>query len=219
MGVIGLKFSSLARRVQRNVEDYGWCVATGKVLAALLKLIYFHQVFRIYGIDLETAQPHTELGSYDFTFKIITAKDEPEIEQIEDLAEWLKGKLADRIASGDLCLAALDQHKVVGFNLITSGQVFIPLINIKRTFRQREAWSEHIAVQKDYRRMKLACQLRYRIFEELKKRGIRTLYGGTLSSNLASLKLTRRVGFRELVDLHYIKILNVETWRFRRVRK
>ncbi len=135
------------------------------------------------------------------------------------MAEWMRGELVDKIASGSLCLVILDENKVAGFNLITFGGVFIPLIKLKRVFHQHDAWSEHIAVHKNYRRRGLATQLRYRIFDELRRRGYKKLYGGTLVSNKPSLKLAHKLGFKEIADIRYLKILDSKSWRFNRIRR
>lgn len=209
----------LARRVQRNLQDYGSWVTVKKILASLLSPVFTYRVYRIYKVDLKAAQPQEELNPHDITFQVLDANDKHVIEQIETLAEFLRGEVEDRIASGDLCLAALHGEQLAGFNLISFGKVFIPLIEQHRVFRQGEAWSVQIAVHKDFRRRGLGTQLRYRIFDELRKRGVKRLYGGTLRSNAANLKLSRKVGLLEFVDVHYVKVLNFRTWRYRRVRE
>jgi RimJ/RimL family protein N-acetyltransferase len=46
---------------------------------------------------------------------------------------------------------------------------------------------------------------------------VRRFYGGAFPSNVASLELARRLGFRELADIEYHRILLVRRWRLRRV--
>lgn len=217
MGVVSMKLHVFVRKVQRNVEDYGWGVVARKTLAHLLRLFYFHQVYRIYRIELDGTQPAGE-DVPGFTFKLLGPEDCDAIAQIESHAEWLHGTLQRRLGAGDMCLAVLEGSRVAGFNLVTFGTVHIPLVNLRAGFRAGEAWSEHIAVLKEFRQRGLAAELRYRIFAELRRRGIRRLYGGTLSSNLPSLKLTRHVGFREIVDVDYRRVLHCESWRYRRVK-
>lgn len=134
------------------------------------------------------------------------------------MAEWFADELGHKLAKGSLCLVALDGNRVAGFNVISFGSIYIPLLNMTRSFREGEAWSEHIGVHKDYRKMGLASQLRYRILAELKLRGIKRLYGGALRSNIASLKLARRIGFKEFADVYYRRICGVESRVYRRVR-
>ena len=45
------------------------------------------------------------------------------------------------------------------------------------------------------------------------------LYGGALAENIASLKLARRVGFQEFVDIRYIRILGWTGRQYERVKK
>jgi GNAT superfamily N-acetyltransferase len=208
----------LPHKVQRNLEDYGWKILLQKSLAYLIRSVYFYQVYRIYFINLATAKFPQLLYSHDFTFRILTVQNVDMIAQVENIAEWLRGQLRQKIAAGQLCLVALDGDKVAGFNLIHFKQATLVLVNLTRKLRRGDAWSEHIAVKKEFRRSGLGSQLRYRIFEELRRRGVRKLHGGTLRSNTASLKLTRSVGFREIADIHYRKFFSFERWRYQRIR-
>jgi L-amino acid N-acyltransferase YncA len=78
-----------------------------------------------------------------------------------------------------------------------------------------EAWSEQITVSRDYRKNDLGSELRYRLFNELKRRGFRRICGGTLSNNVPNLALSRRVGFRGLVDVHYTKVFRDKKWDYK----
>jgi GNAT superfamily N-acetyltransferase len=214
-----LRPSDLTHKVQRNLQDYGWHITLNKTLAYLVRWVYFRQVYRIYGIKLDAIKTPKYSDNHDFTFKLLTPQNLDMIVQVENTAEWLRGQVKERIAAGQLCLVALNGEMVAGFNLINLEQASLILVNRKRKLRPGAAWSEHIAVRKEFRRSGLGAQLRYRIFEVLKSRGIRRLYGGTLRSNTASLKLTRSVGFKEICDIHYRKFLTFKIWRFRRVRE
>jgi GNAT superfamily N-acetyltransferase len=210
--------SGLLHKMQRNFDDYGWSVTLTKTFAYLIRSVYFRQVYRIYRINLKASTSPPELSRHNFTFKILTAKNVDMIAQVETIAEWLRGDLTGAIARGQLCLVALDGNKVAGFNLINFDHAMLILVNLKKKLRKGFAWSEHIAVMKEYRRTGLGAQLRYRIFEELKRRGISRLYGGTLRTNPASLALTRSVGFTEVGEIHYRKLLLSERWRYKRYR-
>jgi GNAT superfamily N-acetyltransferase len=217
-GIAAPGLSRLSHKVQRNLEDYGWRTAAKKSVAYLLRAIYFQQAYRLYRIDLDDAKLPHDSNPHKFTFKILTVQNVGMIADVEDVAEWLRGQLNQKIAAGQLCMVALDGDKVAGFNLINFRQATLLLVNLQRKLRPGVAWSEHIAVKKEFRRTGLGSQLRYRIFEELRKRGFRRLYGGTLCSNTASLKLTRSVGFKEIGDIHYRKLFSFERWRYKRLR-
>jgi GNAT superfamily N-acetyltransferase len=214
-----LKPSGLAHKVQRNLEDYGWHITIKKALAYLVRWIYFRQVYRVYGIRLDTIKETKYSGDRKFTFHLLTPQNLEMIMQVENTAEWLRGQVKQKLAAGQLCLVALDGEKVAGFNLINLEQAFLILVDRKKKLHPGSAWSEHIAVKKEFRKSGLGAQLRYRIFEVLKSRGIHRLYGGTLRSNTASLGLTRSVGFKEICDIYYVKVLSFKIWRFKRVRK
>lgn len=213
------ELNGLLHKVQRNWEDYGWATAVKKTLAYLVRAVYFRQVYRIYRIKLADAAPPMEGNVYDFKFRMLTPQDMDAIAQIEEIAEWLRGKLQSAIAAGQPCLVALDRGRVAGFNLIRMDRAPLILVNLTRKLHPNCAWSEHIAVQKEYRRSGLGGQLRLRIFQELKRQGVRRLYGGTLVNNAASLALARSVGFKEIADIRYRKFLAVEKWRYERVRE
>jgi len=208
----------LAHKVLRNLQDYGWRIIAQKTLAYLVRSVYYRQVYRIYRVNLDPTKPPEDFDNHNFTFKILTPQNVDMIAQVENIAEWLRGQLKDAIAAGQLCLVALDGGEVVGFNLINFNHATLVLVNLKKKLRRDFAWSEHIAVKNEFRRTGLGSQLRNRIFQELRKRGIRRLYGGTLRSNTASLALTRSVGFREIGDIYYRKFLSFEKWRYQRVR-
>ncbi len=217
-GIISPGPGGIAHKIRRNLEDYGWRITIQKTLAYLVRSVYFRQVYRIYRINLGATKPLEDSGKRNFTFKILTAQDASLIEQVESIAEWLRRRLQGKIAAGQLCLVALDGEQVAGFNLIDFEKANLVLVNLHKKLRRGFAWSEHVAVKKEFRRTGLASQLRYRIFEELKRQGIRRLYGGTLCSNAASLRLTRSVGFKEIVDIDYRKLLSFKNWRYKRIR-
>jgi GNAT superfamily N-acetyltransferase len=212
------ELGGLAHKVHRNYQDYGWHITLKKTLAYLLRSVYFQQVYRIYGINLEKTSPPVYPNKHQLTFKILTPQNVDMIAQVEGIAEWLRGHLTEAIAAGQLCLVALDGDQVAGFNLIHFDHATLVLVNLQKKLRKGFAWSEHIAVKKEFRKTGLGSQLRFRIFQELKKRGIRRLYGGTLQSNIASLKLARAVGFKEMGDIHYRKFFSFEKWQYKRVR-
>jgi hypothetical protein len=55
------------------------------------------------------------------------------------------------------------------------------------------------------------------MFDELRGKGIRKFYGGTMPDNEANLRLTRTVGFRELFDIEYRNILTMKSWKYRKI--
>jgi len=207
----------ITKKVLRNLNDYGFSITLRKIISYLIQPFYENRTYRIYRFDLENLQDIPSKESV-FAFKVLDKSDTGIIRQIEDMEEWLKGKVTSMLEAGGLCLVALDGQRVAGFNLVSLKEGCIPLIGMKRDLRENEVWSDQITVNKNYRGKGLGSALRYRIFKELRERGIRKIYGGTQISNLASLNLARKVGFKEIADIQYIKTFNKRSLRFKRVR-
>ena len=206
------------RKFRRNVQDHGLKAALGKSVAYLFAFAYKRSLYRLYEIDLAKDKTEAPAKLEGVEFRFLSVADAEAIQQIEDTSEWLQGSMTQKLEAGALCLAAFEQGQLAGFNLVSFGQVYMPLADVSRTFRKHEAWSEQISTVKTFRKKGLASQLRYRIFEELRRRGIRKFYGGALADNFPSLKLAKRVGFREFVEIRYTRVLDNKRWRYVRVR-
>ncbi len=204
------------KKIRRNWNDFGIRGAFTKGVQYLLKSVYVNRVYRIYRRDL-SAEQFAELSPEGLVFKVVGSSDTQAIKQIENMEEWLQGKLPEIMSHG-LCIAVFEGPKVVGFNLVAFQQVYVSLLNMNKRLRGGQAWSEQITVDKAYRKQGLASALRYRVFSELQKRGFRALYGGALVSNIPSLKSAQKVGFRLIADVQYQKFLNRERRIYRRIR-
>jgi hypothetical protein len=215
--VAGPMLQTLTRKFERNWEDYGLGAAVGKTLAYPFKVLFQRVEYRLYRIDL-TRPTEAPVDIPGVEFRFIGSEDDSAIEQIEHNSEWLRGTLRQRLAEGALCLGGFEGDTVLGFNLVSFGQVYMPLINMHRRFRGDEAWSEQIATIKTSRKKGLASQLRFRVFQALRDRGIRTFYGAARIDNLASLGLAKRVGFQQFVDIRYTCFLRMKRWKYVRVR-
>jgi L-amino acid N-acyltransferase YncA len=207
----------LFRKLKRNYVDHGLRTTITKSVRYLLKTVYDRQTYRIYMIDLTGHRPLTTMES-EFGYKMIDMSDVNLINQVEALEEWLIGRVNEKLVNGGVCLVALDGDTVAGFNLVGFGRVEMPLVNTYRDFGRGNAWSEQITVNSKYRGKGLGADLRYNIFTELHKMGIRKFYGGTLSDNEPNLKLTRKVGFKEIADIRYSRTFTESNWSCNRVR-
>jgi len=217
MGSWNLTIHVWVRKFERNLEDHGLKTALSKTFSYLLHFAYAKNFYRLYRINLlEPTEPSSPLEGVEFRW--LTLNDETAINEIEENSEWLKGTVRGRLRAGAICLAGFEDGRLAGFNLISFGEVYMPLVRISRRFRGDEAWSEQIATVKNYRKKGLASQLRYRAFEELRRRGIRIFYGGALADNLPSLKLARRVGFHEFVEIHYLRVFQWKRWKYVRIK-
>ncbi len=209
--------TSLAiKKILRNYRDYGLGVTLGKTTQRLVSFVFEARTYRIYRIHLDRYKPeNTDRGG--FTFSLLDWSDEKTISQIENMEEWLSGKIHEKLLSGSICFLALDGDRLAGFNLVSFGSVDMPIIRMTRKFRPNEAWSEQITVSRDYRGRGLATILRRSVFVFLKERGITKFYGGTLLLNTANRKLSKKVGFQEVADIRYRHVLNRRTWTYNRV--
>ena len=206
----------ILRKFQRNLRDYGWGIALRKSAETCLRLFYEGRAYRVYRMDLRTWRPQVPAGD-GLAYRLIGSQDHDLITQIEALEDWLQDSIDQRLAAGALCLVALDGRTVAGFNLVSFGRVSVPLIDSCWTFGPHCAWSEQITVNPDYRGRGIATELRHRIIVELKSRDVRRFYGGALAFNTASLNLTRKVGFREIVEVRFRKLLGHSSRRYVRL--
>lgn len=213
-----MPFGKAIKRLYRNFQDYGLAVTLRKTGSAVLEPILTFRRYRIYRIRLDRFIPG-ELDPGGFELRLLNPGEDELIGQIEAMEEWLQGKVSGKLREGTICLAALENNRVAGFNLVSFGKVRMPLVKMTRQFRENEAWSEQITVGRDYRGRGLASILRLTIFLILKDRGIKRFYGGTLPVNIANRRLSRKVGFREIGDIHYRCILKRKSWAFKRIEK
>jgi len=209
--------SKSLKKLRRNYHDYGLGVTLGKTAQSLLSIVFESRVYRIYRIRLDRFVPG-DVDLCDFELRLLELGENDLIDQIEGMEEWLLGKVRKKLRAGSICLMSLDKGQVAGFNLVSFSNVYMPLVDTSRVFRDDEAWSEQITVSKAYRGQGLAAILRLTVFGILKDKGIKKFYGGTLPLNIANRKLSGKVGFQEIADIHYQRLLNNRTWRYTRIR-
>ncbi len=206
----------LVAKFLRNSRDYGLGVALRKTVKFLFAFIYEKKRYRIYAIDLNRSERRPPKQD-DFAYRIVLPENLDIIRQIEDMEEWLRERVVSMLRKGSVCIAAMDDGKVAGFNLVSFGDIYMIFVKKRRRFRKGEAWSEQITVNKAYRGKSLGTTLRLRMFDELRGRGIRKFYGGTMPDNKANLSLTRKVGFRELFDIEYQNVFSMKFWKYHKI--
>jgi len=211
-----MSFAVAIKKVRRNLSDYGFGETLRKALSSLAGSVYLERTYRIYRRDLRTGK-FAEEATPGIDLRVIGANDAAAIKDIENMEEWLQGAIKERLSRG-LCVAAFDGERVVGFNLVAFDEIYIPLLHMTRRLRPKQAWSEQITVAKDHRKSGLASALRQRVFSELQQRGFRFLYGGTLLTNIASLKSANKVGFKSIADVRYQRVLTREYRTYRRIK-
>lgn len=206
------------RKFRRNLRDYGLGVTLRKTAGALFRRVYQTCDYRIYRANLRAEPPPPAMGG-GIEYRLITADEDGIIRQIEAMEDWLEGLVAQRLRAGGLCVVALAERRLAGFNLISFGEVEIPLVDGTWAFKPRYAWSEQISVHPDFRGHGVALNLRRWAFVELRRRGVERFYGGALKLNRASLNLARKAGFREILEVRYRRFLMFpKTYSFVRLK-
>ncbi len=193
------------KKIRRNIADYGFGVTIGKINSLLLSIVYLKREYRLYKADLSAMPIEQKSSSFEFT--LIDPANTAAIAQIEKLEEWLAGRVSKMLANGAQCLVAFDGDIVAGFNIFSFSRIHLPLVHYVRNLKPRQAFSEQITVNRDFRGKGLATAIRREVFRHLKDIGIQTVYGGTNVTNIANLKLSRKVGFREIATIAYVKKL------------
>lgn len=207
-----------ARKLRRNLRDYGLGITLRKTAGALFRGVYRTCDYRIYRANLYS-EPPPPSSAGGIGYRLASAEEDWIISQIEALEDWLTGRVALRLREGGICVVALDGRSLAGFNLISFGEVKIPLIDGTWAFKPHYAWSEQITVHPDYRGRGIALNMRRCAFAELKQRGIVRFYGGALKHNRASLHLSHKAGFREILEIRYRRVLWFpKTYSFVRVK-
>ena len=208
----------LVRKFRRNLNDYGFFIAVKKMITYPFEKIYRRKDYLIYKKDLQKYVATEKTNSlFEYKFYESQSISEKIINQILALEEWLVDKLNFILKHGGLCVVALDGDKVAGFNLVSFNEVYIPLLELKKKFRKDQAWSEQITVSKDYRKQGLGSILRYKMFNELKNRGYRVLYGGTMWDNWSNIELSKKVGFEIFVKVSFKRLLNQKKYTYHRI--
>jgi len=137
----------LINKFRRNFRDYGLSITLRKAMGQIFGFLYDSKEYRIYMVDLRKSNPERREGG-EFLYRLITPDDLDYIRQIESMEEWLEGEVVNKLSKGGICLVAMTNGKMAGFNIASFGEVEMPLVKVKRAFRKGEAWSEQITVGK-----------------------------------------------------------------------
>jgi GNAT superfamily N-acetyltransferase len=211
-------FGTLVHKFKRNLSDYGFLIAVKKMLLYPFSDVYKKKDYLIYKKDLNAYEPKDKTNlSFEYRFLDGTNLDDKILHQILSMEEWLIDKMKDVLKHGGLCVVAMDGEKVAGFNLVSFNLVNIPLIEMDKRFRGNQAWSEQITVSKDYRSQGLGSILRFKMFNELKRRGYKSLYGGTMWDNWSNIELSKKVGFEIFVKVKFKRLFKRKKYFYERI--
>jgi len=208
----------LVRKFKRNLNDYGFFIAVKKMFLYPLTDIYKKKDIYVYKKDLIQYEPVEKSNpSFKYVFFKKENMTKDVFNQVLVIEEWLIDKLDFILDNQGICLAAMDGEAVAGFNLVSFNEVYIPLVELTRTFRKNQAWSEQITVRKEYRKKGLGSILRYKMFNELKARGNKSLYGSTMTDNISNIELSKKVGFEIFAKISFRRLLNRKKYSFEKV--
>jgi RimJ/RimL family protein N-acetyltransferase len=201
---------NIPTKLRRNIRDYGFFISFKKILGGMLSPIFETRTYFIYVADLQKTVSDQQPANRDVRFRFVGPGEEKIIEQIEDMEDWLRGKVAAKLRKGQRCLVALHGNDTVaGFNLIGFTNFTIPGIALEKPLRAFECFSEQITIHPDFRKKGLGTDLRHAVFREMKTMGYRRLYGGTHVYNVPNKALTRKVGFRIFARVRYRNLCGV----------
>jgi GNAT superfamily N-acetyltransferase len=203
----------MKKKFLRHVEDYGITHSLKRTTRFLVSPVFQKPHLIIYEIDIINT-PEKQIPKKGYAFKLLEPKDSDFIDQIEVIAEYLKGKLKAKLSTNGICMAVIEQNRVVGFNLASAGEVYLPFLKARVITDTDEAWSEQITIHKDHRKKGLGGALRNRFYAELRKKGFKALYGHREKFNIASERSAKEYTSRLLVKAEYLKIITFEILRY-----
>jgi ribosomal protein S18 acetylase RimI-like enzyme len=216
--VFCIPLGPMTKKIRRNVRDYGLLRTFSKIVGAVMRPIFQCRTYRLYRADLcKVIIPSVTDRAFEYHFLKPTEKDC--LTQILHMEEWLDGSLESIMQGSGRCLVAMDKGTIAGFNLVQYQEIHIPVVHYTRALRSRQAFSVQITVDKAYRGRGLGTTLRLEVFRALREQGMKYFYGGTDVHNQANLALCRKVGLKEIADIHYLKILWLERTTVRRFRR
>lgn len=197
---------TLKKKIVRNYRDYGFLICFKKSIFYLVKPIYSKTNVVLFKTDIKYINEKKLYNSH-LDYKLVEPKDSHIIKQIEEMEEWLAGKLESSIMNKKLCIAALKNKEVIGFYLISLDEIYLPLLYLKILLKNDEAFGEQITVKKKYRKKGLATDMRSVTYTKLKKRGVKKIYAAALNDNRVSLKSIEKGGGKRIGRLLYKNVL------------
>ena len=142
---------TMKKKFQRHVSDYGILHSLKRTIRFLISQVFQKPRLIIYEIDILNT-PRKQISTKGYIFKLLEPRDVDFIYQTEEIAEYLKGKLEAKLSANGICMVVINQNKVVGFNLASIGEVYLPFLKARVITDTDEAWSDQITIHKDHRR-------------------------------------------------------------------
>jgi L-amino acid N-acyltransferase YncA len=196
------------RRIAVSLRDFGFKHTLLRIIGdTFLSHFFLIRKYIIYekqlsGLDsLKLRNPHLE-------FSFISVHDNKTLDQIENLSALPREMVFEKISKNGECVVAKDDGRLVGFNLVSTGNAHVRYLDSYLHLSESEAWSEQITVHPRFRQSGLATDLRHLMFDSLIKRGYTKLIGGYVPFNVKSGLLAKKLGFIEREKVTLVKIFN-----------
>ncbi len=215
--VIGRRLSIYRTKTMVALRDFGIKHTLRRILEeVLLGRFYLSRQFIIYDKQL-TELDRLRLQNPDLEFSFISENSYEIIQQIEELSGFPREIVSKKLMDGSECLVARDNNKLVGFNLVSYGNVHIPSLDLHLMLAGSEAWSEQITISLPYRRSGVASDLRHIMFHHLSNKEYTKLTGGYVPFNQGSGMLAKELGFVEREKVTFVKILKWKKYSVQRL--
>ena len=206
------------KKINRNIRDYGFGLFMKEMAERALGPVFGTRTYHIYIVDLDKVTIKRSPPPPGIEIRFIGPEESELVAQIEDMEEWLHGKVAGKLGKGQKCLVAVNGKEVAGFNLISFDALNVPAVRLCKPLRASECASEQITVHPKFRGMGLGSDLRSAFFLAMKEAGFRRIYGGTDATNAANRALTKKVGFKIFAKARFMRVMGRKSLRISRLR-
>jgi len=193
-------------KVSVSLRDLGLRHTLKRITEDILfrKLFLFRNYF-IVEKQLDGAG-QVELRNPQLDFKFIHADDSEILKQIQLLSGLTRGLVLKLLNNGGECVVAIDNGNMVGFNLVSTGQVYLRYLCGHVSLSNKQAWSEQTAIKPSYRRTGVSSDLRHIMFDHLARKGYSQVIGGYVPANKNAALVDKKLGYvvREKVTLYKV---------------
>lgn len=201
------KLQLYKRKVIVSLGNLGVKYTIWRILEeTMFKKLFLFRSFVIYDKDL-TKLNNVRLKNPKLKFLFIFEDNSEILDKLEEISGFSRDLIMERLKTGSDCLVAMEGDKVVGFNMVSFGNIYIHYLEQYMNLLESETWNEQISISNQYRYKGVASDLRDVMFEHLKEKGYTRCIGGTLKINVKARMLARRTGFIEREKVTFIRVL------------
>ena len=132
-----------------SLRNLGVKHTTWRILEeTILKRLFLFRNFVIYDKDL-TKLNRVRLQNPKVQYSFVS-EDEPDIlGEIEEISGFPRDQIVERLRTGSDCLVAIDGDKVVGFNLVSFGNIYITGETYSTDFHMQDPYQASLAGSMD----------------------------------------------------------------------